>query len=530
MMRRLRRFLRDERGAGTVFMVMMLPVFLGLAGLAIDAADAYRARNILQGAADAASLAATLALPDTNAAAAAAVNYANLNLPNNGSVLAAADVESGNWNAATNVFTIGGTPTNSVRVTTRMTAANGNALPTTLLRIIGIDHWDITAQAISVADQPKLWVALVLDNSGSMSEADKTKTTKISALKTGAINLLTTLKTASLHPGDVQVGIVPFTKNVGLGPAYASASWLNWTDFNKAPPAVPGNKVGPGSTCPWTTSANGYQCQTSPTNNANARTVTPSPKVPSSGTYSGYICPTADGYGHFYNGCYNSVKTGGSGSNTTYSHTWIANAKSTWTGCVMDRDQNYDTLDTLPTTGGTMVWPENNTYCPMPTITPLRTLATPADITYFTGQINALTANGWTNQGIGVDFGWLALTPGMPLTPVTPVLPSDTQRYIILFSDGFNTYNRWTAAPNSNVRDTAADLRTELACTNAKQEGVVIFTVYVDLSGTTGASDVLQNCASEPKTDYYFPLTTSGAIITTFDKIGQRIMKMRLVH
>jgi Flp pilus assembly protein TadG len=529
MIKRLCRFWRDERGAGTVFMVAMLPAFLVIAGLAIDAANAFRTRAILQGAADAASLAATLALPDTNAATAAAVNYAQMNLPNSGAVLAAADVESGHWDAATHTFTKGAVPLNSVRVTTRMTAAGGNALPTTFLNLIGVDHWDISTQAVSVADQPKLWVALVLDNSGSMSEADNTHVTKISALKTGAKNLLSTLMTASAHAGDVEVSITPFTKHVELGTAYANASWLNWSDFNRPPPA-PGNKVGPGSACPWTISANGFQCQTSPTNNANARNVKSPPSVPSSGAYAGYICPTSDANGHFYNGCYNSVKTGGKGSNTTYSHSWIANAKSTWTGCVMDRDQDYDTLDTLPTTGGTMIWPENSTYCPIPAITPLRTLATSDDITYFSTQIDALNASGWTNQGIGVDVGWLSLTPGMPLSPVTPALPNDTQRYIVLFSDGFNTFNRWTASPNGNVRDTAADIRTELACDNAKEEGVVIFTVYVDLNGTTGASDVLQHCASEPKSDYFFSLTTSGAIITTFDKIGQRIMKMRLVH
>lgn len=536
MMRRLQNFLNEEHGAGTVFMVLLLPAFLALAGLAIDAANAYRTRAILQGAADAASLAATLSLPDTNAAAAAAINYAKMNLPNNGPVLAAADVEAGNWNAATQTFTKGGTPTNSVRVTTRMTATNGNALPTAFLKIIGIDHWDISAQAISVADQPKLWVALVLDNSGSMCQDASHPTisgpcptpyadSKITALKTGANNLVTTLKKAAAHPGDVQVSIVPFTKNVGLGTAYVNASWLNWSDFNRAPPAVPTASVGPNSSCPWTTNSNGYACQVSPANGAPTTT-----KIPASGAYAGYICPTADKNGHYYNGCYNSVKISGSGTTTKYSHTWISNAKSTWTGCVMDRDQAFDTLDTLPSTGGTMFWPENNQDCPISTLTAMHALTTDSDLSFFSGQINALSANGWTNQAIGVDTGWLTITPGMPLNPVPPALPADTQRYIVLFSDGFNTFDRWTKSPNGNVRDTVADARTEAACDNAKKEGVVIFTVYVDLAGTTGASDVLEHCASEPKSDYYFPLTTANGIITTFDKIGQRIMKMRLVR
>jgi Flp pilus assembly protein TadG len=538
MTRGLRRFLKDERGAGTVFMVLMLPVFLGLAGLAIDAADAYRTRNILQGAADAASLAATLALPDTKAATAAAINYAKLNLPHNGDVLAAADVEAGNWNTITHVFTPGGTPTNSVRVITRMTAARGNALPTTLLRIIGKNSWDITAEAISVADQPKLWVALVLDNSISMNEADGMKITKLSALKKGTTNLLKTLKTASVRAGDVELSIVPFTKNVSLGTSYVDANWLNWSDFNRAP-SPPAADVGPASPCPWSTDryGNGYACQASATNDSAAAT-----KIPS----SGLICPTAEGIGfsarnstgyrHYFNGCYDSrtLTTDHRGKPTSWTHTWTPNAKSTWTGCVMDRDQNYDALSTLPSSGVAMAYPENNpAYCSSatPKMAPLRVLATDSDVSYFTTQIDKLAAIGWTNQGIGFNFGWLSITPGMPLTPATPALPRDTERYVVLFSDGFNTINRWTASPNPEVPDLAANDRLLEACTKAKKEGVIIFTVFVDFpGGTEGDAGTLEACASDPKSDYYFGLTNSSAIITTFDKISQRIMKMRLVH
>jgi Flp pilus assembly protein TadG len=535
-MRRLYRFWRDERGAGTVFMVAMLPVFLALAGLAIDSANAYRVRNILQGAADAASMAATLALPDTNAATQAAITYAKLNLPNYGNILASADVETGSWDSTKRIFTNGAAPLNAVRVTTRMTAANGNALPTTFLNIIGINHWDVAAQAISVADQPKMWVALVLDNSTSMCEpgaspcATPSKGSKIAALKTGAGNLLKTLKAASVHDGDVKVSIVPFTKNVSVGPSYVNATWLNWADFTKPPPGIPGDKVGPGSACPWKLNIDGFQCQANPTNDSNAQNIRTPPVVPSSGTYKGYICPTADDSGHFYNGCYNSVKTGGSGANTTYKHSWIPNNKNTWTGCLMDRDQNYDVSDALPSNGGTMFWPENTTNCPMATVTPLHTLATDQDLSDLTGQINKLAASGWTNQTIGVDFGWLTLTPGMPLSPATPALPRDTQRYIILFSDGLNTINRWHKSSHTNVADAVLDERTMTACKYAKEQGIVIFTVYVDISGGAGSDTALKACASDPKDDYYFPLTSANAIITTFDKIGRKIMKMRLVH
>ena len=65
-----------------------------------------------------------------------------------------------------------------------------------------------------------------------------------------------------------------------------------------------------------------------------------------------------------------------------------------------------------------------------------------------------------------------------------------------------------------------------LACTNAKAAGITIYTIFVDLGGTQGNSAVLQSCATD--TSKYFDLTTSGAIITTFNSIAQQITNLRV--
>ena len=64
------------------------------------------------------------------------------------------------------------------------------------------------------------------------------------------------------------------------------------------------------------------------------------------------------------------------------------------------------------------------------------------------------------------------------------------------------------------------------ACNYAKSQGFVIYTVFVDLNGTSGSSSVLQSCASD--SSKYFDLTTSGSIITTFNKIAQEITNLRV--
>jgi hypothetical protein len=67
-----------------------------------------------------------------------------------------------------------------------------------------------------------------------------------------------------------------------------------------------------------------------------------------------------------------------------------------------------------------------------------------------------------------------------------------------------------------------------LVCSNAKAAGITIYTVFVDLNGTLGNSTVLQNCASD--SSKYFDLTTTGAIITAFNQIGQQITNLRVAQ
>ena len=75
----------------------------------------------------------------------------------------------------------------------------------------------------------KLNLALVLDNTGSMSSS-----AKMTNLKTAAHNLLTTLKNAAKTPDDVKVAIVPFATDVNAGTANVGASWIDWTDWDAA--------------------------------------------------------------------------------------------------------------------------------------------------------------------------------------------------------------------------------------------------------------------------------------------------------
>ena len=454
----------------------------------------------------------------------------------------------------------------------------------TLLSSHALDSMAVSASSTVVWGQTKLWVALVLDNTGSMTQTDSSGTSKLSALKTASNNLITTLQGASTTVGDVQMSLVTFAKLVNIGTSYSSSSAIDWTDWNAQPPTAPSTSVGPGSSCPWTASgrnADGYGCFSKPANywdssnwspcngvsNTNCTDLSSTGTVPSSGTYAGYICPTqiqsytstgslAGMGGHYFNGCYTStantnvVGTGGSASCngysncsctgngngkvctqiTGYSHAWVTNPTTSWSGCVEDRTQSYDTTNTAPSSSTTDFPAANDDNCPITAVTPLPATWTSAQWTTLGNQITAMTAQGSTNQTIGLAHGWQTMTNSGPYN--APALPSNTSQYIILISDGLNTQDRWygDGSNQSGPATTTAsvDYRMSLVCANAKAAGIIIYTIFVDLNGTQGNSSVLQNCATD--TSKYFDLTTSGAIITTLNGIAQQITNLRVSH
>ncbi len=176
-----------------------------------------------------------------------------------------------------------------------------DAVATTALALAGKKSIAVSATSTVVWGQTKLWVSLILDNTGSMTQSDSTGLSKIAALKDASHQLLAKLQTAAAsgNPGDVQVAIIPFAKDVNVGTDKVNASWLDWSDWDVQYGSTPSSSVGPGSSCPL-----GLGCISAPGSTSRVS------KVPS----SGLICPDAVGSsssgqsGHYYDGCYTSVQ------------------------------------------------------------------------------------------------------------------------------------------------------------------------------------------------------------------------------
>jgi Flp pilus assembly protein TadG len=437
-LRRVRAFADASHGnVAMIFALALIPLCLAT-GAGLDYARAVVVRTNMSEAIDAAGLAVGSTTGLTNAQMQTlAQQYFNANYK--------ADSSYGSP-AAITVIPSGG----SVTITAT------DQMPTTLLSAVGVNSLAVSVSTKVVWGQMKLWVALVLDNTGSMCEPDNQPCSndnnaniKINALKTATKSLLTMLQNASASPGDVQVAIVPFSKDVNLGTSYYNATWLDWSD--------------------WESHNNHQSCT---------------------------------GFG-WNQRC-----------------TTVPDNHNTWNGCLTDRDQNFDVDTTTPTSSNahTDFIPEEYSNCPQ-ALTPLG-----YNWTALNNEVDDMDASGSTNQTIGLVWGWQAMEQGSPLSP--PALPGNTSRFIILLSDGLNTQNRYGGDGSHHA--SSVDNRMSKACDNAKADGITIYTIFVDLGGTQGNSDVLQACASDASK--YFDLTTSGAIISTFNTIGQQITNLRVAQ
>jgi Flp pilus assembly protein TadG len=502
------RFFADRKGGVAPLLALGIIPLVGAVGASIDYSRASSARSAMQAAGDAAALMLAKSASGLNASQlqSNATSYFMANFSNHPEAQGVAVTATYGTGQSGFTVTIGATAT----------------VQTSFLGILGMSQIPISTSGVVNWNNAKLRVALVLDNTGSMSQGNPSK---ISALQTASHNLLTQLKNAVQNPGDVYVSIIPFVKDVNGDPTNYNQSWVDWTDW-EAPPAnsTPPANVGPGSACPWTNSNNGFRCVGSPANNPNCningQTSGCVSNIPSSGTYKGYICPSIDSGNRnqlkasvYYNGCYNSTNCTGSGSSLNCQHAWVKNAHSTWNGCMTDRDQNYDTLNSSPMAGA--LFPaEQYASCPQ------SAMGLSYDWTALNAKIDAMVAAGNTNQAIGLAWGWQSLTSA-PFTVPAKDPNFQYKEIIILLTDGLNTEDRWYTNASQ------IDSRQATTCANIKAAGITIYTVQVNTGGDP-TSTLLQQCATD--SNKFFLLTSSNEIVTTFDSIGTSISQLHLAQ
>lgn len=206
---------------------------------------------------------------------------------------------------------------------------------------------------------------------------------------------------------------------------------------------------------------------------------------------------------------------------------WGANCTpknhNTWNGCVTDRDQNYDTLNTAPTGG-----PSTRFYAEQYDACPAQLMPLSYDFTALKNKVDSLTPNGGTNQPIGIAWAWQSLTPTVPLNAPPEEANYTYKKVLIVMSDGLNTQDRWPSYGNGHTQfNGQIDARQRILCDNIKAAGITIYTMHVNTDNDP-TSAVLQYCASSP--DKFSTVTSATQIMAAFNSIGSSLSKLRVAR
>jgi hypothetical protein len=184
--------------------------------------------------------------------------------------------------------------------------------------------------------------------------------------------------------------------------------------------------------------------------------------------------------------------------------------KANWKGCIEDRSQSNDVLDTAPASGS------NATYFPAEFCGSLaKAMPLSSDWTALHAKVDQMQPSGWTNVTIGLVWAWHALTGNAPFPQGSAPQP-DLEKVIILLTDAENTKNRWTTSTY------AIDKRTTAACDNIKAASVKLYTMRV----VEGNATLLKACASKP--DMYYDVQQADQLSNAFGAIAQNLANLRI--
>jgi len=485
MISTLRRFLADRAGSyGPMFALMSVPLF-GSVAAAVEYSRVYEVKSSLQNALDAAALATAKELSysqEETYLAQYARDFFDSNLP---STLDPADI---GFTFAYEAATSGG---NNVRLTASYD------YDTVIAGVVGVREMDMKITSLVAASNRTVEVAIVVDNSGSMStstgSSNESRMTKAKAAAIALVNSLHTVASFSNKPDPVNIAIVPFAGSVNVGPDYRGAPWLDmygWSSIHHENLDWIGTDSGGDAWTNAVASGSGFKSSTT-------TTVSVGPNPPE-------LLPVGV---------------------TSYTTTWLSRwtlfdaLDTDWAGCVEMRPWPYSTTDdeaaelTPDTLFVPMFAPDEpdrinnnedadyknkylddyirvgtdyskttsnygsnskqlkreywtrkynadarlrdsnnriilgrsrdgnfgpygpNMGCTTKPIAPLT-----ADRQTAIDAINAMQHGGYTNVQEGLAWGWRALSSGAPFTEGRPYSAIENDKYIVILTDGNNTY------------------------------------------------------------------------------------------
>lgn len=558
----LGRLRRDVCGNTLMIVAFAMMPLIAMVGSGLDMARAYVARDRLQQACDAGSLAARRLLAGatlTSAVETEAKTYFNFNFPQT------------SFGTATFTPVITVPSVGTVKITASTT------IPTTIMKLFGFSTLPISTSCNATQDFVGTDIVLVLDMSGSMNCPATAKAndncgetedsdSKMEALRDASESLYDTLKPAQdqLHDNNLRLryGFVPYNATVNVGKlVYAKdPSFIR----NSAPYQTRVRTAGPAT-------AKYDECDAYDGNwvSNGGRGYDPDGTCTNYWTYKQVMLDTST----FKTGA--SVPTPGGGNSTS---------KSSWAGCIEERQTDNTTID-----GGTLTtapasawdldvvmkptadpsrwapwWPEAE-FTPyyLRQYTDAKYCASAAsrlkeyynDKTSFMKYVNALKPLGGTYHDIGMIWGARFISSEGMFASATPVSNNQAdpdnprvlrgfavRKFMIFMTDGelspymdlYTTYGaeeldkRVLGNSTGNKVALAAEQKSRhlqrfrMACNAARAQGVQLYVIAF----STALTDDMRNCASQPS--MASGITSSAALIAKFKEIGTKVGSLRI--
>jgi Flp pilus assembly protein TadG len=463
----LKRLAHAQHGSALPIVGLAMMAILGSAGVAVDMGRVQIVQARMQNSIDAAGLAAGSVISTENPSA--QVNkYFNANFPQG---------------------YMGSTITSLTAITnednTKLDINVSGKVPTTFMKIFGIDEVDIGASSQITRAQRGLELVLVIDVTGSMNSSAGNGQTRLQAAKSASISLLNILYGAENTNDNLWVALVPFSQAVNVGKNHedwtSDSSWMHW---------------GPTE---WEGCVDARE--------ANGRDTTDDP--PSTALFPKYYWP-CDGNNSWY------------GTNSSKN-----NCSTGW-------GMQYRTPLTTTNRGP-------NLYCPQ-ALTPLV-----AEKSTLVNSINSMQAYGNTHVGLGAVWAWRLLSPrwrglwggqmddnNLPLDYDAPLM----NKAVIIMTDGDNTHSNGShtaywylkdgklGTTNSNAAVTQLNNRTTDVCSRMKANGIIVYTIAFGTSFSWASRNMLSGCASKP--EFYFESPSGNDLQTAFKKIGDSLANLRV--
>lgn len=199
---------------------------------------------------------------------------------------------------------------------------------------------------------------------------------------------------------------------------------------------------------------------------------------------------------------------------------------STWSGCTQDRKHPYNTTDATPNpTEEASKWghphaPEHakdgcSAYLPNRlTVRPISD-----DHQGTIAQLRAMKPYRWTHIALGFEFGWHLLSPNQPFGGVVDYGDRDTEKVLVLLTDGRQTEPAF--GPGNSRTVAHGERNLERLCDNAKAKGITVVTLAFDLRDEP-TRDRLRGCASDPDRHFYIA-EDDAELARAFDHIKSEL-------